>query len=359
MKKLYRIKKKKRSSKLLLYVTAVVGLVILSTLILVSAVCLLVFEFDIFAIDIKSVDTDNTLLIFLGGSLIIGSAITALLGRLIIRHIQNISIAFSELASGNFSIRVRTDQKLDEIREMSSSFNKMAHELSKIETLRTDFVMNVSHEFKTPLSAINGYATLLQNPNLPQEKHDKYVDIIMQNASRLSALSDNILALSKLENQDAIPLDDTFRLDEQIREQILLLDSKWEKKNIEFEIDLPKIVYTGNEGLLARVWSNLIDNAIKHSHSDGTIHITAKEDEKQIHVSVKDDGEGMSDDIKDNIFEKFYQGDGSRKSEGNGLGLPLASKIVKLSGGSITVESQKGKGAIFTVTLPRSAKSNG
>jgi len=348
-----KIEKRKRSSKLWLYLTAVVCSVIVCTLVLVCAVCLLVFEFDVFAIDIKSIDTKDTLLIFLGGCLIIGAAITAFLGRLIIRHIQSISNAFVELSSGNFDVRVNTNQRLDEIREMSLRFNSMAKELSKIETLRKDFVVNVSHEFKTPLSAISGYATLLQNSNLPKEKHDRYVDIILQNSTRLSELSSNILAISKLENQDSIPMEDTFRLDEQIRTQILLLEGKWTKKNIGFEIDLPKLIYRGNEGLLAQVWSNLIDNAIKHSHENGVITITMVEADGTVTISVKDCGEGMSDDIIGSIFEKFYQGDDSRKSEGNGLGLPLAKKIVKLSGGKISVESQKGNGATFIVTLPR------
>jgi len=355
MKKLLkkRITKRKRSSKLWLYLTAVVCSVIVGTLVLVSAVCLLVFEFDVFAIDIKTVDTNNMLLIFLGGCLIIGGAITVFLGKLIIRHIQSISNAFGELSTGNFDIRVPTNQRLDEIREMSLRFNSMAYELSKIETLRTDFVVNVSHEFKTPLSAISGYATLLQNPNISREKHERYVEIILQNSNRLSELSSNILALSKLENQEKIALEDNVRLDEQIRTQVLLLEGKWSKKNIEFDIDMPRIAYKGNEGLLAQVWSNLIDNAIKHSHDSGVIEIKAVQDSLFIHISIKDHGDGMSKEVMENIFEKFYQGDGSRRSEGNGLGLTLVKKIVVLSGGRISVESEKGKGATFTVSLPQ------
>lgn len=348
--------RRKRSSKLIMYLTAVVFTVILGTLILVSALSLLVFEFDIFEIDIKEIKTDTILIVFVVGCLIIGCSIAAFLNKLIIRHIQDVSNAFEELANGNFDIRVPTNQKLSQIREMSQNFNKMANELSKIETLRKDFVMNVSHEFKTPLSAINGYATLLQNPNLPKDKHDRYLDIILHNSTRLSELSSNILYLSKLESQENIIMDDDIRLDEQIREHVLLLEKKWEKKNLEFDIDMPRIVYHGNEGLLGQVWSNLIDNAIKHSYDFGTIEIKMTQDDSYIYISFIDHGEGMSDEVKEHIFEKFYQADGSRKSEGNGLGLPLVKKIVSLSGGSLYVESEEGKGASFTVALPQKDK---
>lgn len=345
--------KRARSSRLWLYLTMIVFIVVVCTLIIVAGVCLVVFEYDAFSIGLSSLDSTEAIIIFLGGSLIIGSSITAFLGRFMIRHLQKISNAFEELASGNFEIRVPTNQRLDEIRNLSSRFNDMAYRLSKTETLGKDFIMNVSHEFKTPLSSISGYATLLQNPSLSREKHDRYVDIILQNASLLSELSSNILSLSKLENQNEIDMGETFRLDEQIREQVLLLEDKWAKKCLSFELEIPKIVYKGNEGLLGRVWSNIIDNAIKHSYENGIIEIFFADNEKSISVTIRDHGEGMSEEICENIFNKFYQGDGSRRSEGSGLGLPLAKKIVELFGGSISAISDVGKGASFTVTLPK------
>ena len=184
---------------------------------------------------------------FLLGSILLGTIIALFVGRLMIRPIQNISNAFDELSKGNFSVKIPTNERIAQIREMACHFNAMTYDLSHMETLRSDFVANVSHEFKTPIAAIEGYATLLQNPNLSQEKHDHYVEIILDNSRRLSNLSSNILSLSKLENQEMIVDKREFRLDEQIRRSILLLEGTWSAKNITFDLDLPKQMYYGSE----------------------------------------------------------------------------------------------------------------
>ena len=217
---------------------------------------------------------------------------------------------------------------------------------------RSDFVANVSHEFKTPIASIEGYATLLQDHRLSPEKHDHYVEIIIENSRRLSNLSSSILMLSKLENQEVIPNKTVYRLDEQLRKVILMLEGKWEPKNIEFDMELPRKLYYGSERLLEQVWSNIIDNAIKHSPENSTIHVFMNTTDDAVEVIVTDHGEGMTEDVQKHIFEKFYQGDPSRKSEGNGLGLPLAKRIVELCNGRITVTSAPGEGSAFTVRLP-------
>ena len=286
-------------------------------------------------------------------SLLIGTVIALYVGRLIVRPVQNISEAFDELSAGNFDVKVPENEKLREIREMAQHFNAMTYDLSHIETLRSDFVANVSHEFKTPIAAIEGYATLLQNHGLSQEKHDHYVEKILENSRRLSNLSGNVLTLSKLENQEIVSGKSEFRLDEQLRKSILLLESKWTEKNIEFDMELPTINYYGSEPLLSQVWVNLLDNAIKHSPVGGVIHIGIRQTDSLLIVTITDHGDGMSEEVQKHMFEKFYQGDSSHKAEGNGLGLALVKRIVELCKGTIEVESSPGNGATFSVSLPK------
>ena len=286
-------------------------------------------------------------------SLLLGTVIALYVGRLIVRPVQNISEAFDELSSGNFDVKVPENERLREIREMAQHFNAMTHDLSHIETLRSDFVANVSHEFKTPIAAIEGYATLLQNPGLSPEKHDRYVEKILENSRRLSNLSGNVLMLSKLENQEIVSGKSEFRLDEQLRRCVLLLEGKWAEKNIEFDMELPKLSYYGSEPLLSQVWINLLDNAIKHSPDGGVIQIGIRQTDGLITVTLSDRGDGMSEEVQKHIFEKFYQGDPSHKAEGSGLGLALVKRIIELCRGTVSVESSPGNGAAFFVSLPK------
>ena len=290
-------------------------------------------------------------------SLLLGTVIALYVGRLIVRPVQNISEAFDALSAGNFDVRVPEHERLREIREMAQHFNAMTYDLSHIETLRSDFVANVSHEFKTPIAAIEGYATLLQNRSLSPEKHDHYVEKILENSRRLANLSGNVLMLSKLENQEIISGKSEFRLDEQLRKCVLLLEGKWAEKNIEFDMELPKINYYGSEPLLSQVWVNILDNAIKHSPAGGVVHIAIWQTDGLLTVTITDHGDGMPEEVQKHIFEKFYQGDSSHKTEGNGLGLALVRRIVELCKGTIKVESTPGNGASFSVSLPKERTS--
>ena len=286
-------------------------------------------------------------------SLLLGAVIALYVGRLIVRSVQNISEAFDSLSAGDFAVRVPENGRIREIREMARHFNAMACDLSHTETLRSDFVANVSHEFKTPIAAIEGYATLLQNHSLSREKHDHYVEKILENSRRLVNLSGNVLMLSKLENQEIVPGKTEYRLDEQLRKCILLLENRWTEKEIEWDIDLFRQSYYGNEELLEQVWVNLLDNAIKHSPVGGSVAVSLSDAGAALTVRIADHGDGMSADVQKHMFEKFYQGDSSHKAEGNGLGLALVKRIVELCKGQVIVKSAPGKGAEFEVSLPK------
>lgn len=342
---------KKPHSRLWFYFAGIIFATVFIVFIIVSGIWLLLFELDI--LSATPLDRHIPILAFCAGSILLGAIVTLFVGKLIIRPIQNISNAFDELSNGNFAVRVPEKEKITEIREMAQRFNAMAYDLSHVETLRSDFVVNVSHEFKTPIAAIEGYATLLQNAALSPERHEHYVGKILDNSRKLSELSSNILMLSKLENQEAVLNKKEYRLDEQLRKVILRLESKWNDKDIEFDMDLPKMMYYGNEQLLDHVWSNILDNAIKHSPPHSVIEVGMQTTQAGLTVRIADYGEGMSVEVQKHIFEKFYQGDSSRKDEGNGLGLALVKRIVELCGGTISVQSAPQKGAAFSVGLPQ------
>lgn len=342
---------KKPHSKLWLYFTSVTFATILAFFILITILGFILYQFGVAGTDprIRHVP----IFIFAVGSVLLGVVIALFVGKRTIRPIERLDQAFKEISAGNFSVRLSEDEPIREMREMAQQFNAMVFDLSHIKTLRSDFVANVSHEFKTPIAAIEGYATLLQNRNLPPEKQDRYIEKILDNSRRLSSLSGNILMLSKLENQEMIPDKTEYRLDEQIRKCILMLEAKWTEKRIEFDMELPRQNYYGSAALLEQVWINLIDNAIKHSPADSSIHISICEKAGSIAVSIADDGEGMTAEVQKHIFEKFYQGETSHKAEGNGLGLALVKRITDLCRGSIQVESSPGSGSTFIVVLPR------
>lgn len=340
--------KKKKHSKLWMYFTGVVFATVCVVFLLISLLWQVLFSLGYLTV----APHRAPLLILALGSLLLGTVIAVYVGKLIVRPVQNIGNAFDELSQGNFAVKISEKEKLAEIREMARRFNAMTYDLSHIETLRSDFVANVSHEFKTPIAAIEGYAMLLQNPSLSPQKHDRYVEKILENARRLSSMSGNILLLSRLENQEIVPNQSEYRLDEQIRQCILLLEEKWTAKEIALDIALEKITYYGSQGMLEQVWLNLLDNAIRYSPAGGSIAVKMEKENGGISVSVADHGDGMTEEVQKHIFEKFYQGDPSRKSEGNGLGLALVKRIVELSKGEIFVQSRPGHGSTFTVILP-------
>lgn len=291
-------------------------------------------------------------------SILVGTAISNLAGRYPIAAIRAINDAAKEITKGNFQVSLNEDSKIEELHEMAHSFNLMAKELAGTEILRNDFVENVSHEFKTPLSAIEGYATLLQTPGLPEEKRIEYTRRILLNTGRLSSLTSNVLLLSRLEHQGFGIDKQRFCLDEQIREVVLSLEEQWAAKDLELEIDMDSADYSGSRDLLVQVWQNLLNNAIKFVPAGGKIRILLRRSDDSVEVQIADNGAGMSPDVQRRIFEKFYQGDHSHASSGNGLGLALVKRIVDLHGGKISVSSTQGEGTAFCVLLPVSRQES-
>lgn len=346
--------KKRNRSRLWMYFTLIVLLTVLIGFFLVTFAWWLLSKTDL--VTAVHMQRKFPLVAVIIGSAIIGVIIALFVGKLFIKPIENISNAINELSKGNFDVRVTENERIKEISRMTRSFNKMAYSLSQVETLQNDFVTNVSHEFKTPIASIEGYATLLQDGNLPQATRERYLAKIIYNSRKLSDLSENILLLSKIENQQGQPSKKSFRLDEQIRKCILSLENKWTQKNITFDLKLQSISYFGSELLLERVWCNIIDNAIKHSYDGSEIHISVFEAKGSVIVAIADEGEGMSEEVQKHIFDKFYQGDKSHTAEGNGLGLALVKRIVEICFGEVRVKSEVDEGAEFTVILPKTNK---
>ena len=281
----------------------------------------------------------------------IGAVLASILARRIVKPIIQLNAATKEIAKGHFDIQLATESH-DELGQLTQNFNRMARELKHMEYLHKDFIASVSHEFKTPIASIQGFARLLQKGNLSREEQEEYTRIIVEESTRLSHLSSNIIRLSKLENQEIVNRNDLFYLDEQIRKCILLLEPEWEKKSIEWEIQLDRARYPGDEELLQQVWINLIGNAIKFSYPNGLIKVTLEHITRGVRVTLEDQGIGMNSQTTSRIFEKFYQGDEAHSSEGSGLGLPLVKRILDLHGGTIHVASQPDEGTCFTVELP-------
>lgn len=273
------------------------------------------------------------------------------------RYVERIIRAADRLMQGDFSVRIAPIRGIgddEHFNEIIACFNRMAQELAGIETLRTDFVSNVSHELKTPLAVIRNYATMLADPKITAEERAEYVRTISGTSQRLSSLITNILRLNKLESQSIYPKAESYDLGEQLCACLLEFEDTWEKKNLNIETEIEDgITVSTDAELMTLVWNNLFSNAIKFTENGGTVSLTLVSDGEDAVVSVADSGCGISADVGVHIFEKFYQGDTSHSCEGNGLGLTLVKRVIDITGSEISVSSEVGKGTTFTVRIRR------
>lgn len=283
--------------------------------------------------------------------LLITIALMQNISRKIVNPIKKITDATKKVASGDFTIELETKRD-DEIGELTHNFNKMVKELNSIECLQKDFINNVSHEIKTPISSIQGFTKLLEADDLSKEERKEYAEIIKEESDRLLYLSTNILKLAKLENQERIMNKTKFNIAEQIRRTISVLEPKWKEKNIKFNVSLKEQEFLGEKDLMYQVWMNIIENSIKFSKQDGQIDVKMKTNQDSIIVEIKDYGIGMEEEEAKKIFDRFYQVDKSHTKPGAGLGMTIAKRIVELSDGKIEVKSKLNESTTFTVTLP-------
>ena len=288
----------------------------------------------------------------------IGMAVVDYVRRKIMvdRPVRIITDATEKITNGNFSVRVKPfhGTGMEGFNQVGEAINAMTAELSGVETLRTDFIANVSHEMKTPLAVMQNYGTLLQDTDLSEEKRMEYAKAITDSSRRLADMMTNILKLNRLENQQIYPNPTTFDLGEQLCECLLRYESVWERKSIDIQTDIAEeVMISADAELLSLVWNNLFSNAFKFTEDGGRVSLMLTADGEYASVKISDTGCGMSRDVGAHIFEKFYQGDTSHATQGNGLGLALVKRVVDIMQGEIEVESAVGVGTTFTVRIRR------
>lgn len=271
------------------------------------------------------------------------------------KEVITLSDAIKRVAAGDYSTRISTKRRKN-ITPIYASFNKMCAELESVQMLRNDFINSYSHEFKTPIASINGFASLLLEKDLPPEEQRKYLEIIVDESARLSKLATNTILLSKLSSQQIVTDSEEYDLSEQIRQCSIILSPKWMEKNISFSGDLNSVMYYGNKEMMQHLWLNLLDNAIKYTPNGGEITVSVTNSDDSIIIKIADTGIGMNEQTKRFLFDPYFQGDSSHSQQGLGLGLSIAKRIVELCGGTIIVDSEETVGTTFTITLPVNSK---
>jgi len=303
----------------------------------------------------NSPEYKNVLLFVLLVNVGVGIVIAAIFSRNALIYVNRIINRMKRLASGDYSARLSYGAPIclhPTFIEITDSFNRMAEELEKTEMLRMDFINNLSHEFKTPIVSIAGFAKLLKKEQLTESQRNEYLDIIEVEAKRLATMATNVLNMTKIENQTILTEVSKFNLSEQIRSCVLLLEERWMQKKLEFSLEFEEYEIYANEELLKEVWINLLDNAIKFSKENGRIEIEIQEIESKFNISITNEGEEISRENQKKIFYKFYQADESHATEGNGIGLAIVKKVVDLHEGSVRVECKNNR-VSFIIELPK------
>lgn len=345
----------KQRFSLTLFFAAIVIVIILAVFLVVWLMVFIFTKLSIPGVTVNgNVPMMQLLLIFGAACLGVGCVLTMLLSTIPLKPVNELLNIMKRLAGGDFTPRIELQKPWDKfpwLVELAESFNKMAHELQSTETLRHDFINEFSHEFKTPIVSIAGFAGLLNDETLDEQQRE-YVRIIREESLRLSQMATNVLSLTKLENQTILGDVSRYNLSEQLRYCILLLSSKWEDKNIDLELELCEEEISGSEELLKQLWINLIDNAIKFSPDGGIIGVSVSGKKDIVEVRISNLGPEISPEEQRKIFNKFYQSDKSRATQGNGVGLAIVKRVVHLHNGRVEVESSGGVNC-FTVRLPK------
>lgn len=340
--------------KLTLIFSLIVLIVLIVVLGLSSLTAYILIEVGVIAKE-DGIGASHIILFMAITSVALGTIISIIASKMILSPLNMVTSKIKSLANGNFGTRVDFDEivsRMPSFLELSTVFNKLSEELQNTEMLRSDFINNFSHEFKTPIVSIAGFAKLLKKGNLTEEQKEQYITAIEEESMRLSYMATNVLNLTRIENQSILSDVTKFNVSEQIRSCILLLEPKWSKKAIDFQLELDEYTIVAGEELLKQVWINLIDNAIKFSNDEGAISIHAVEKKETLSISITNYGFDIPKDAMPRLFNKFYQADASHSSEGNGIGLAIVKKIIDLHSGSIKVES-KDSTVTFTVTVPK------
>ena len=350
-----KLKNSKENLSLIITLSMVVMGLLLVTIIIVGVIVFFFIYRGMLKLEYTGISATSLFFIFIGLGLFFGTILSFLTVHFPLKPVTKIMDATNRLASGDYSVRLSFRghfAKLPPVKKLTDSFNTMAEELGQIEMLRTDFINNFSHEFKTPIVSIAGFTKLLKKGNLPEETKNEYLDIIEAESLRLSALATNVLNMAKVENQSILSDTADFNLSEQLRNCVLLLETKWSRKNIEPVLPEEEYQIHGNEELLKQVWINLVDNAIKFSEENSTVEIGVEDAGDFLRVKVSNYGALIPEEKRERIFGKFYQADESHATEGNGVGLAIVKKITELHKGSVAVECADGKNT-FIVTLPK------
>ena len=332
--------------------STIVFLILIITSVLIFIVGMLLIRVN--AINIAKISRQEPMLpilLLLVISVVVGTVVSFMISRVPLRPLRRVIDATNRLAAGDFSTRLHLPGP-SSFTDLATSFNRMAEELGGIEMLRSDFVDNFSHEFKTPIVSIKGFAEELKHDDLSPEQRQEYLDIIIHESSRLAQLATNVLNLSRVEKQAILASRARFDLTEQVRRCVLLFESKWEQRRLNLNVELDEVTLEGDEELLSQVWLNLIDNAVKFTPEGGCVDIRLQKRENTAVFVIRDDGYGISAEAQKHIFDKFYQGDVSHAASGNGLGLSIARRVVTLHGGDIRCQSEEGAGTEFLVELP-------
>lgn len=328
------------------------SLIVLFSSIIVSGVVIItiILSLNINILDMLKEKPFISIFILIVTEVLVGIIMTIAIGNPIIKIMDELEKILKEITNGNYKVRLKDTKYL---KEMNKNFNKMVAELDSVEILRSDFINNFSHELKTPLVSIKGYAEELKRGDLTKEEKDKYLDIIITEANRLTSLSTNILNLSKIEKQEILTDTKKVNIGESVRQVVLMELKKIEKKNLSLDLEIDDCYSLVNEGMMEQVFINIIENSIKFTDANGKISIKVYEDKDKVKIKINDNGKGIEKENIDHIFDKFYTTKDKNNNIGNGLGLALAKKIIDLHGGKIAVNSEKNKYSEFIISLKK------